>query len=280
MGQGVGTSIPMIIADELEADWKHVRIEFAPAGDAVQGPCLGHAVDGRQHQHPPHARRAQEGRGSRPGDARRRRVPGAEGAAQGLRCREWCCQEHEVGQVSLLREAGVRSLPPAGAAEPDAQEGRTAQVSSARPCRASMCRRSPWARPMFGIDTFVPNMLYATVARPTQYGAEPASFDQAAAEKVKGVKTVVNDPPGDRRLRREHRCRMEGKGGAERCLAESLHGGPENGNDREGPHCAHERAGRDGQEPGRCEDGARLGGEEGRGAVPAALSVPTRPWSP
>jgi isoquinoline 1-oxidoreductase beta subunit len=42
----------------------------------------------------------------------------------------------------------------------------------------------------FGIDTFVPNMLYAVVARAPQYGAVPVSFDQAAAEKVKGVKAV------------------------------------------------------------------------------------------
>jgi isoquinoline 1-oxidoreductase beta subunit len=41
MGQGVYTSLPMIVADELEADWKNVRLEVAPAGDAYKDPVWG-----------------------------------------------------------------------------------------------------------------------------------------------------------------------------------------------------------------------------------------------
>ena len=41
MGQGVLTAHPMIIADELEADWKQVQVRQAPATDEYKSPILG-----------------------------------------------------------------------------------------------------------------------------------------------------------------------------------------------------------------------------------------------
>jgi isoquinoline 1-oxidoreductase beta subunit len=46
-------------------------------------------------------------------------------------------------------------------------------------------------RAKFGIDTFVPDMLYAAIARPPTYGANVLSYDQQAAMKVDGVRQVV-----------------------------------------------------------------------------------------
>ena len=37
MGQGVRTSLPMVVADELEADWRHVRVRQAPGDEARFG---------------------------------------------------------------------------------------------------------------------------------------------------------------------------------------------------------------------------------------------------
>jgi isoquinoline 1-oxidoreductase beta subunit len=47
---------------------------------------------------------------------------------------------------------------------------------------------------VFGLDVSVPDMLYAVLARPPAYGAKPISFDQNAAEAVKGVRKVVPIP--------------------------------------------------------------------------------------
>jgi isoquinoline 1-oxidoreductase beta subunit len=41
MGQGIATSVPMIIADELEADWSKVRFQQAPAEPAFGDPERG-----------------------------------------------------------------------------------------------------------------------------------------------------------------------------------------------------------------------------------------------
>src|SRR5690348_2577269 len=41
MGQGVTTSLPMLLAEELEADWSKIRIEFAPADKAYINPMFG-----------------------------------------------------------------------------------------------------------------------------------------------------------------------------------------------------------------------------------------------
>src|ERR1700693_4493123 len=37
MGQGVYTSLPLILAEELDADWSKVKVEFAPANPKVYG---------------------------------------------------------------------------------------------------------------------------------------------------------------------------------------------------------------------------------------------------
>src|SRR3989454_788718 len=41
MGQGVTTSLPMLLAEELEADWSKIRIDFAPADKAYTNPMFG-----------------------------------------------------------------------------------------------------------------------------------------------------------------------------------------------------------------------------------------------
>lgn len=45
-GQGVHTALPMLIAEELDADWSQVRSALAPAGDAYKDPAFGIQMTG------------------------------------------------------------------------------------------------------------------------------------------------------------------------------------------------------------------------------------------
>ena len=65
---------------------------------------------------------------------------------------------------------------------------------------------------IYGLDVNVPDMLYAVIARPPAYGAKPVSYDQKAAEAVKGVRKVVPTPHGHCRIARIPRCGMERPG--------------------------------------------------------------------
>ena len=40
-GQGVHTALPMVLADEMDADWSHVVAELAPAADVYKDPLFG-----------------------------------------------------------------------------------------------------------------------------------------------------------------------------------------------------------------------------------------------
>ena len=49
---------------------------------------------------------------------------------------------------------------------------------------------------VYGLDVDMKDLHYAVIARPPAYGAKPVSFDQKAAEQVKGVVKVMQIPQG------------------------------------------------------------------------------------
>jgi len=193
MGQGVRTALPMIIADELEADWKQIKVVQGPAAEAFKNPVLHNQVT--------------VGSASVRGFYEPLRKAGAAGramlikaAAQTWKVPEEECTafngtiKHQKSNRSLtygqlcLKAAGLE-LPKAPPLKKE-EEFRYMGKSMPRvdiPDKVS-------GKAIFGLDVNVPDMLYGAIARPPAYGAKPVSYDQKAAEGIKGVRKVVPIP--------------------------------------------------------------------------------------
>ena len=190
MGQGISTALPMIIADELEADWKQVRFEFAPAGDEYKDPVWGsQSTGGSTSVRHMHDTLRKAGAAAREmlviAAARVMEVPTAECATLNGVVRNMKTGKG-LSYGKLAAEASKLQVPQEPALKKDSQLKYIGKSLA----RLDAAEKST-GRAAFGIDTFVPDMLYAAVVRAPAFGAEPASFDKAAAEKVNGVKAVV-----------------------------------------------------------------------------------------
>ena len=242
MGQGVRTGMPMIVADELEADWKRVRVVQATGDEKRFGNQDTDGSRSTRHFFEP-MRRC--------GAAARTMLEAAAAARWKVPVSEVEAKNHEV----VHRPTGRRS---ATARSPRRRPAMPV------PARDTMRLKDPskfryigkgklklvdgrdivTGKAQYGIDTRLPGMLYAVVARPPVYGGKVASFDAAAALKVPGVVRVVeieaSPPPAQfnpARRRRGHR-------------AQHLGGDP-------GPQGAEDRVGR------RPERELRLDGLQG-----------------
>jgi isoquinoline 1-oxidoreductase subunit beta len=196
MGQGVRTGMPMIVADELEADWKRVRVEQALGDEKRYGNQDTDGSRSTRHFFEPMRRCGAAARAMLEAAAAERwKVPVTEVQAK----------NHEVVHKPTGRRLGYGALAKAAATQPV-------------PARETLRLKDPTqfryigkgqlklvdapdivtGRARYGIDTHFPGMLYAVVARPPVFGGKVKSFDPAEAMKVPGVETVVqidDSPP-------------------------------------------------------------------------------------
>jgi isoquinoline 1-oxidoreductase beta subunit len=196
MGQGVRTGMPMIVADELEADWKRVRVAQAPGDEKRFG---NQDTDGsRSTRHFFEAMR-------RCGAAARTMLEAAAAERWKVPVSEVEAKNHEVVHRPTGRRLGYGSLAKAAASQPvPARE--TLRLKDPKQFRyigkgqlkLVDGRDIATGKAQYGIDTRLDRMLYAVVARPPVYGGKVASFDAAEALKVPGVERVVqieDSPP-------------------------------------------------------------------------------------
>ncbi len=195
MGQGVYTSLPMIAADELDADWKQVRSVAAPAGDEFKDPVRNYQSTGGSSS----VRNMYEPLRKMGAAMREMLVLAA--------ARTWAVPVKDcaafMGTVKHIRTGKTLSY---GALSTEASRLQVPQNPVlkkekqlryiGKPVSRTDVQDKSTGKAMFGIDTFAPDMLYASVARPQQYGSEVASFNKEAAESVKGVRAAVQIPSG------------------------------------------------------------------------------------
>jgi isoquinoline 1-oxidoreductase subunit beta len=196
MGQGIRTGMPMIVADELEADWKRVRVAQAPGDEKKFGNQDTDGSRSTRHFFEPMRRCGAAARTMLEAAAAERwKVPVSEVEAQ----------NHEVVHRPTGRRLGYGALAKAAASRPvparetlRLKDPRKFRYIGKSQLKLVDGRDIVTGKAQYGIDTRLPGMLYAVVARPPVYGGKVASFDAAEALKVPGVQKVVqieDSPP-------------------------------------------------------------------------------------
>lgn len=195
MGQGVLTAQSMIIADELEADWKQVKVRQGGARPEYKNPILPAQVTVAS--------------ASIRGFYEPLRKAGAAGRAMLVKAaaETWKVPENECKAIlgTVKHEKTKRSLTYGQLCLKAAQmevpkDPPLKQESDFRYMGKSMPRvdipEKVSGKAVFGLDVTMKDLHYAVIARPPAYGAKVLSFDQKAAEQIKGVEKVVQIPQG------------------------------------------------------------------------------------
>ena len=207
MGQGVRSSLPVLIADELGADMARVKIV---AGRRRQG--LRRPEHRRLEQRPQAATRSMRRRRRRRRAmmlvaAAAKRWQRAAGELRGARSRG---RPRADEADARLRRAGRRRRQAAGAqAGRRRRSGRRRELRTPRQ-RAAAPRRartsSPGARIYRRRRASCPGMLIAVIARPPVVGGKVARFDATRALAVPGVKQRGRAARAEGAVRRSSRC--------------------------------------------------------------------------
>jgi len=185
MGQGVRTSLPMIVAEELDADWSRVRVEQAWADPRFGDLDTGGSSSVRTRYEP--MRRA--------GAAARAMLVTA--AAQTWGADRSACRTERGAVVHAPTGRRIRygDLVEKAAALPVPQDAPLKDPKSFRIVGKSLPRTDTPSKvdgtAVYGIDVKVPGMLYAAVARSPVFGGKAKPFDANSAKTSPGVRAVV-----------------------------------------------------------------------------------------
>lgn len=192
MGTGVRTSLPMVVADEMEARWELVTVVQAEANEERYG---NQNVDGsRSVRHFLMPMR-------RVGAAARQMLEAAAAARWTVPVTEVKAIQHEVVHEPTGRRLGYGELAADAAKQPvprtDALKLKTSEdfryIGKDR-VRLVDIEGIGKGQATYGMDMRLPGMVYAVVARPPVVGGKVRRFDASKALAVPGVLKVVEIP--------------------------------------------------------------------------------------
>ena len=197
MGQGVRTGIPMILADELEADWQRVEIWQAPGDETKYDPAGkdGQNTDGsRSTRHHFDVMREL-------GAAGRYVLEQAAARKWGVDASEVYAKDHRLYHTGTGRwfdfgevvDAAADIAVPTGDAAPKLKDkSQWKFIGRDMPVVDNYDMSTGGAT--YGADIAIPGMKIAVVARSPVYRGKVKSFDATEALKVQGVEQVVEIP--------------------------------------------------------------------------------------
>lgn len=183
MGTGIRTSLPMVLADDLDADWKRVRIE--------QG--IGNKKYGDQNTDGSCSIRDFYMTFREAGASARLMLERAAAAKWNVPAAECKAQLHQVVHTPSGKKAGYGELAALAAKQ---QVPRKSELKLKSPAEFRYIGKDVpltdmsnllTGKAIFGQDARVPGMVYASIQRSPVYGGTLQSFDDSEAKKVKGV---------------------------------------------------------------------------------------------
>ena len=191
MGQGTYTSIPMLIAEELEVDLKQVRLEHAPPNEKLYvNPLLGVQATGNSNA----IRGAWQPLRQAGATARSMLVSAA---AKRWKVDPSSCraQSGEVLHVSTGRSIRYGELAADAAGMPVPENVTLKRPDEFKLIGTAAKRLDTPAKingtALYGIDVRPPGVKIATLAQSPVFGGRVKSVDDAAAKAVKGVRQIV-----------------------------------------------------------------------------------------
>jgi len=193
MGQGIWTSLAMLIAEELDCDWSKVRVEHAPAA-----PAYAHTVYGIQMTGGSTTTMSEFDRYRTVGAMAREMLVRAAADRWKVRPRLLHTENgfvvHGKARLSFgqLAEAAQRLSPPASVELKAKKDWKLI----GKPMRRLDTPEKITGKAQFGIDVQFPGMRIALIARPPVFGGKVKSFDATKAKSVPGVEQVVQVPSG------------------------------------------------------------------------------------
>jgi isoquinoline 1-oxidoreductase subunit beta len=191
MGQGVYTAIPMILAEELDADFNRVTLEHAPPNDKLYGnPTFGIQATGNSD-----SIRAFWKPLRTAGAAARLMLIAA--AAQQWQVDPASCSTSQgmvthapsgrtVGYGDLVDAAGTQPVPQ----DPPLKDPKNFALIGKSLKRFDTPNKTD-GKVVYGIDAMLPGMKFATLAQCPVFGGKVAHVDDSAAKKIPGVQQIV-----------------------------------------------------------------------------------------
>jgi isoquinoline 1-oxidoreductase subunit beta len=188
IGQGVKTSLPMMIADELDCDWSQVRIAQADVDQKLYGEQSAGGSTATPKNWLPMRQTGAAARAMlvQAAALRWRVEPGQLTTAKGRIYHAATGRSVGYGEVA---SAAAALAPPDLSAVPLKQADQFTIIG--RPLVGVDSHRIVRGEPIFGVDTRLPDMLYAVFEVAPAHGGRLVKADIAAAQQAPGVKHVV-----------------------------------------------------------------------------------------
>ncbi|MDP4262218.1 MAG: xanthine dehydrogenase family protein molybdopterin-binding subunit [Bacteroidota bacterium] len=193
MGQGIWTTLTMLIAEELDADWKNIIVEHAPADKAY-----GHTAWGIQATGGSSTTWSEFDRYRKAGAAARILLVQAAAKKWGLPAS--ACKTENGFVFSGNKKLSYGQLADSAATLPPLTDIPLRTKEQWKYIGKGIKRLDAPAKvngkALFGIDVQFEGLLTAVVAHPPVFGGKVKSFDDSKTKLVKGVVQVVKIPNG------------------------------------------------------------------------------------